>query len=229
MSITIFTDGSSRGNPGPGGWGAIIRTDDEVIELGAGEKMTTNNKMELSAAINALAYVDENDLEGKIVLQSDSKYVIQGITEWVKGWQRNGWKTAAKKDVGNRELWEALHLVAEGLDIEWRYVQGHAGHPGNERCDEIATAMADGIDPELFKGARKFYTVDLDAEPAVKTAKKKSSLAKAYSYVSLVDGVVLTHKTWAECEARVKGVRGAKYKKATTPAEEAALIAEYSL
>ena len=92
MTITIYTDGSSRGNPGPGGWGAVIRTDEEVKELGGREDMTTNNRMELSAAINALIYLAENDIEGDIVVKSDSKYVIKGITQWIKGWQRNdGW------------------------------------------------------------------------------------------------------------------------------------------
>ncbi|HEU5114163.1 MAG TPA: ribonuclease HI [Candidatus Paceibacterota bacterium] len=230
MTVTIFTDGSSRGNPGPGGWGAIIRTSDEVIELGGGEDMTTNNRMELSAAINALAYVDENDLGESVVVQSDSKYVIKGITEWVSGWKRNGWKTAAKKDVENRDLWEALSFASSGLKIEWKYVEGHAGHPGNERCDEIATSFADKRDPHLFEGDRKIYTIDLDAEPVASAAsKKRSSSAKAYSYLSLVDGVLEIHKTWAECEARVKGVKGAKFKKSISAEDEKAITKEWGM
>ncbi|HVT75046.1 MAG TPA: ribonuclease HI [Candidatus Paceibacterota bacterium] len=231
MAITIFTDGSSRGNPGPGGWGAIIRTDDEVTELGGGEGNTTNNRMELSAAINALVFVSENGLQGPIVVQSDSKYVIQGITEWVSGWQRNGWKTAGKKDVGNRDLWETLAFAAKDLSIQWKYVQGHAGHPGNERCDEIATSCADQSDPHLFQGARKLYTIDLDAAPpagaAAVRAKKRSSSAAAYSYLSLVDGVLEKHRTWAECESRVKGVKGARFKKSVSAADEAEIIKEW--
>lgn len=230
MSITIFTDGSSRGNPGPGGWGAIIRTDGEVKELGGREDMTTNNRMELSAAINALVYVSENDLAGAIVLQSDSKYVIKGITEWVSGWKRNGWKTAAKKDVENRDLWEALAFASSGLSIEWRYVEGHAGHPGNERCDEIATSFADKRDIGLYHGERSKYPIDLDAKPAAKAvAKKKSSSAPAYSYLSLVDGILEIHKTWKECEARVKGVRGARFKKSVNAEDEKAIVKEWGL
>ena len=230
MAITIFTDGSSRGNPGPGGWGAIIRTDDEVVELGGREEHTTNNRMELSAAINALAYVDENGgVTGEsIVVRSDSKYVIQGITEWVSGWQRNGWKTAGKKDVGNRDLWEALHLVSKGLSIEWKYVEGHAGHSGNERCDEIATAFADKTSPHLYKGSKKLYTIDLDATSVVKKT-KKSSGGVAHSYLSLVDGILEIHKTWAECEARVKGVRGAKFKKSMSAEDERDIIKNWGL
>lgn len=230
MSITIFTDGSSRGNPGPGGWGAIIRTETDTIELGGREDHTTNNRMELSAAIGALTYVAQNNLEGQIVLQSDSKYVIQGITSWVKGWQKNGWITAGKKEVENRDLWEMLSFVSKNLSIEWKYVQGHAGHPGNERCDEIATGFADKAEVHLYKGSRNNYTVDLDATPtAAALKKKKSSNAKAYSYLSFVDGELMTHKTWAECEARVKGKKNAKFKKAISADDEKTIIAEWGV
>ncbi|HEY9480868.1 MAG TPA: ribonuclease HI [Candidatus Paceibacterota bacterium] len=229
MTIEIYTDGSSRGNPGPGGWGAIIRTEKEVKELGGREDHTTNNRMELSAAINALVYVDENDMNGDIVLQTDSKYVIQGITKWVKGWERNGWKTADKKDVGNRDLWEALSFASKGLSVEWKYVEGHAGHPGNERCDEIATGMADKVSVDLYHGPRDKYPVDLDAEPAVGAiAKKKSkSSAPGYSYLSVVDGTLEIHKTWKECEARVKGVKGARFKKALSKEDEDTIRKEW--
>ena len=251
MSITIFTDGSSRGNPGPGGWGAIICTNDRVVELGGGDEHTTNNRMELMAAINALAHVDENDLGSKpktegvegrestdksaavhVVVKSDSKYLIRGITEWIPGWQKNGWKTAAKKDVENKDLWQALSFVASGLSLKWEYIEGHAGHPGNERCDEIATAFADKADPRLYKGPRRLYMIDLNARPRAlgKTASgRKYSSAKAYSYLSLVDGVLQTHDTWEECEARVKGVKGAKFKKSISPEDEKEIIKKWGM
>ncbi len=229
MAITIFTDGSSRGNPGPGGWGAIIRGDKDVRELGGREDHTTNNRMELMAAIEALRAAKALGAGSGIVLQSDSKYVIQGITKWVFGWQKNGWVTAGKKEVGNRDLWEALHAASAGLSIEWKYVEGHAGHPGNERCDEIATSFADKAAIDLYSGPRERYPVDLDAAPAPQAAaKKKSSSAKAYSYLSLVDGALETHKTWAECEARVKGVRGARFKKSVSPEDERAIIKDWT-
>jgi ribonuclease HI len=232
MAITIFTDGSSRGNPGPGGWGAIVRDKIEVKELGGREDNTTNNRMELSAAINALTYVDESEAESDIILQTDSKYVIQGITSWVSGWKRNGWKTAGKKDVGNRDLWEALDLVSRGLKVQWKYVAGHAGHPGNERCDEIATSMADQAPLDLYHGPRDKYPIDLDAEPSAKAvankkASSKRSVGPAYSYLSVVNGALETHKTWAECEARVKGVKGARFKKALSRADEEAIKKEW--
>lgn len=170
MPIRIFTDGSSRGNPGPGGWGAIISTEREIIELGGREDHTTNNRMELSAAINALEYVRAEKLAGPdnlakdgggIRLFSDSKYVIMGITQWIFGWRRKGWKTAARKAVLNKDLWERLASAAEGLKIEWKYVAGHRGHGGNERCDEIATLFADESEVCLYSGAREKYPVKL--------------------------------------------------------------------
>ncbi|HEU0080563.1 MAG TPA: ribonuclease HI [Candidatus Paceibacterota bacterium] len=226
MSIAIYTDGSSRGNPGPGGWAAIIRDQASVFELGGREDHTTNNRMELMAAIQALRAVRTHKLSGPILLQSDSKYVIQGITTWVQGWQKNGWMTRGKKEVGNRDLWEALSAAASGLDIEWRYVEGHAGHPGNERCDEVATAFADRAAVDLYAGPRGRYPVDLDAAPTPGAAakKKRSSSVPAYSYLSYVDGVLEKHKAWKDCEARVKGVKGAKFKKATSADDEGEII-----
>ncbi|MDO8579745.1 MAG: ribonuclease HI [bacterium] len=164
MPIRIFTDGSSRGNPGPGGWGTIISTEREVIELGGREDRTTNNRMELVAAINALEYVRGRknvDTDGKIELFSDSKYVIMGITEWIVGWQTKGWKTAGRKAVLNRDLWEKLANAKAGLTVEWKYVAGHTGHYGNERCDEIATRFADREDVHLYSGAREKYPIKL--------------------------------------------------------------------
>ena len=232
MATTIiYTDGSSRGNPGPGGWGAIICTDHEVRELGGREDHTTNNRMELSAAINALIHVDEINLEGEIILQTDSKYVINGITSWVSGWKKNGWKTANKKDVVNKDLWEALSFASSGLSISWKYVEGHAGYPGNERCDEIATSFADKTAINLYHGTVSKYPIDLKAEnrPSVKKSSKKSSNAKAYSYLSLVGGVLQTHTTWTECEARVKGVKGAKFKKTFSALDEDSIAREWGV
>jgi ribonuclease HI len=163
MSIRVFTDGSSRGNPGPGGWGAIVATEKLIAEHGGFEETTTNNRMELMAAIMALEWIRlEKMTDESILVFSDSKYVIQGITEWIKGWQKNGWRSAGKKSVLNRDLWERLSAAASGLSIEWKYVAGHAGHAGNERCDEIATAFADRVDPHLYIGSPDLYRIKLD-------------------------------------------------------------------
>ncbi|MEL6297595.1 MAG: ribonuclease HI [Pseudomonadota bacterium] len=133
--VTIYTDGACSGNPGPGGWGAILISGDHRKELNGGETPTTNNRMELMAAIEALnALKRASDVE----LWTDSTYVRDGITKWLHGWKKNGWKTAAKKPVKNAELWQALDDAQARHDVTWRWVKGHAGHPENERADELA-------------------------------------------------------------------------------------------
>ena len=150
--ITVYTDGASRGNPGPGGWGAIVFSDGKVREIGGREEKTTNNRMELTAAIKAL----ENLVEEALVY-TDSEYVMKGITEWINKWRAKGWKTAGRKPVLNQDLWQKLLEVTQGKNIEWKYVAGHAGIHLNERADEIATAFADGLDPNLYNGPRDGY------------------------------------------------------------------------
>ncbi len=154
--ITIYTDGSSRGNPGPGGWGAIIMDEVRVVELGGREDHTTNNRMELMGAIKALEYAGTLG-DSPIELHTDSEYVMKGITEWVRGWQMRGWRTAAKKPVLNQDLWQELILTSDGKEISWQYVAGHSGHEFNDRCDEIATSFADDLNFTLYNGARSEY------------------------------------------------------------------------
>jgi ribonuclease HI len=142
--IEIWTDGSCSGNPGPGGWGALLVSGDNEKELFGGQENTTNNQMELKAAIEAL-----NALKApsKVILHTDSTYVKDGLTKWIHGWKKNGWKTAAKKPVKNKEYWQALDAACQRHDITWKWVKGHAGDPGNERADELAnrgTDMAKG-------------------------------------------------------------------------------------
>ena len=141
--VEIFTDGSCLGNPGPGGWGSIIRTGSggskNEIELSGGKKMTTNNEMELSAVVEALRGLKE---PSEVSVTSDSQYVVKGMTSWVKGWIKNGWKTAAKKPVKNRELWEELHKLSTPHKIDWIWIRGHSGHSENERCDILANDAA---------------------------------------------------------------------------------------
>ena len=139
-AVEIFTDGACKGNPGPGGWGAVLRAaDGRERELSGGEKPSTNNRMELMAAIEAL-----NALKRpcRVTLSTDSRYVMDGLTKWLKGWQRNGWKTADKKPVKNADLWQALIDAAARHRIDWIWVKGHAGHPDNERADKLACAAA---------------------------------------------------------------------------------------
>lgn len=133
--VIIYTDGACSGNPGPGGWGAILVHGENRKELSGGEPETTNNRMELQAAIEALGALKR---PCKVAVYTDSVYVRDGITKWIQGWQRNGWRTAAKKPVKNVELWQALQAALQQHDVDWHWVKGHAGHPENERADELA-------------------------------------------------------------------------------------------
>lgn len=133
--VDIFTDGACSGNPGPGGWGAILRYGTIERELSGGEADTTNNRMELTAAIRALEALKERCV---VDLYTDSSYVKDGIGGWIEGWKRNGWKTASKKPVKNAELWQQLEQARDRHDVTWHWVKGHAGHPENERADELA-------------------------------------------------------------------------------------------
>ena len=138
--VEIFTDGACKGNPGPGGWGAILRSNGKERELSGGEAPTTNNRMELMAAIEALNALKK---PCRVQLYTDSNYVRDGITKWIHGWRRNGWKTADKKPVKNAELWQALLEASAPHRIDWHWVKGHAGHPENERADALACAEAE--------------------------------------------------------------------------------------
>jgi ribonuclease HI len=133
--IVIYTDGACSGNPGPGGWGAILMWGDHRKELSGGESPTTNNRMELMAAISALEALKR---PSKVELHTDSNYVKNGVTAWIHGWKKNGWKTADKKPVKNAELWQRLDTARKAHDVDWRWVKGHAGHVENERADELA-------------------------------------------------------------------------------------------
>ena len=138
--VEIFTDGACKGNPGPGGWGAILRSNGKERELSGGEALTTNNRMELTAAIEALKALKK---PCHVQLWTDSNYVRDGITRWIHGWRRNGWKTADRKPVKNAELWQALIDASAPHRIDWHWVRGHAGHPENERADALACAEAE--------------------------------------------------------------------------------------
>ncbi|WP_414899511.1 ribonuclease HI [Sphingomonas flavalba] len=144
-TVEIATDGACKGNPGPGGWGAIIRSGAREKTLSGGEALTTNNRMELTAAIMALEALKR---PCRVTLTTDSRYVMDGLTKWIHGWRRNGWKTADRKPVKNADLWQALVAAAAPHTVEWAWVKGHAGHPDNERADTLASdaalAMAGG-------------------------------------------------------------------------------------
>ena len=234
--IVAFTDGACKGNPGPGGWGAVVATPEgKVKELGGGAKEVTNNKMEMRAVIEALRFI--KDAPGEVAILTDSTYVIQGITKWIWGWLRNDWMTASGSPVTNKELWQEMYRLV-GLrqkvsKISWHYVRGHIGTPGNERADDIASTYALGKKPHFYEGSLlkydyALYDIPEDTSVPERSMKKAGSKKKAYSYCSVVDGKFETHKTWAECEARVKGRSGARFKKAMNKAEEDELRSKWS-
>lgn len=245
--IIIFADGSSLGNPGPGGWGAVVVYDDresrvesgklKVTELGGGEKHTTNNRMELTAAIEALNFVSKLKTKNlKLIAHTDSRYVINGITKWIKKWEMGGWIGTNKKEVLNKDLWGKLAKLAKGKNVEWKHVYGHVGIAGNERADFLATMCAKEQSwkkEKFFDGPLAKYPFDILNTNArkkhISLKNRPSSGGIAYSYLSLVDGKLMRHKTWSECEKRVKGVSGAKFKKSTSAENEKEITREWGV
>lgn len=256
-TIVIFTDGACSGNPGPGGWGAVlILPEGRVRELGGAERPTTNNRMEMAGALFALKAVA--DRPEPVKLYTDSGYLIQGITAWISGWKRKGWRTADGKDVLNRDLWEALDALAAARRgrLSWGHVKGHAGHELNERCDEIAVGYAQGRPETLYDGPAVGCGYSLLEpgpehlrEPKPRRAPSgpgrpwgaaagsgpanpgssgsRRSKAKGGFYLSMVGGRVEKHATWPECQSRVHGVSGARFKKVASADEEQATLRQW--
>lgn len=239
QKLIIFTDGSALGNPGPGGYGAILGFEllDEVVELGGGKPYTTNNEMELTAVIAALAYASNNI--APTTIYTDSSYVVNGITKWVSGWEQNGWMTKDKKPVSHQQLWQQLVELVRTREAEapitWNVVPGHVGIPGNERADAIATSFSEGKPRDLYRGRLSVYDINLldlnintDLLEKKKISKSGTPSGKAYSYLSLIDDVLERHETWAECKARVDG-KNAKFRKAISPEHEQEILDEWGV
>lgn len=230
-TIFIYCDGACSGNPGPGGWGTVvIFPENRVSEFGGGERSTTNNRMEMLGAIAALSAV--RDRPEPVKLYTDSSLLINGITGWIHGWKRKGWKTAEGKPVVNRDLWERLDRLAQARKrrLAWGHVKGHAGHEINERCDEIAVAFSRGRKPGLYEGPAIGCGYSL-LEPAAEILHAPRSIstfsklkAKGGFYLSLVAGRVERHATWPQCQERVHGVSGARFKKVASAEEEQAVL-----
>lgn len=244
-SIIIYTDGSSLGNPGPGGFGCVIvlLEKETVVELGGKANETTNNKMELTAILKSLEYLKDHNVspDTSIVIHTDSSYAINGLTKWVFGWQKNNWITSTKTPVLNSELWKQLVPVTSYFKkLKFDHVRGHAGIWGNERCDMIATSFASNKKIELFHGELLAYDPRVlskdfseskhahksNIEVSQKSKSGKTS-GKAYSYVALVNGKIQTFSDWESCKAVVHG-RSAKYKKVLSKQDEDALIKEWT-
>lgn len=227
----IFSDGACSGNPGPGGWGTLLIKDEKSVkELAGRDGSTTNNRMELQAAIEGLKLVPEG---GQVNIYTDSTYVIRGITQWVYGWRRNQWKTAQGEPVANQDLWEILSRYQATRKIKWSYVRGHSGFAGNERVDNLAVSLSQNTYPSLYDGPLANYPYNIfPLPPEVKLPEMTSgskNKEKAFSYLSLVNGKLTKHSDWPSCQARVKGVSGARFKKAMSASEELEIITAWGL
>ena len=247
-SIHIYCDGACSGNPGPGGWAAVlIFPEGTVREMGGGERPTTNNRMEMSAAIAALIAV--KDRPEPVKLYTDSALLVNGISSWIHGWKRKDWVTAGGAPVVNRDLWESLDALAQFRKgrLAWVHVKGHAGQEINERCDVIAVAFSKNVPMPLYNGPAVgcgYSLLPPGAEhlhkPAAPRGKAsgghpsssvhRSSKSKAGSfYISLVHGQFERHATWPQCQARVNGASGARFKKVSSPQEEAEVLKLWGL
>lgn len=235
--FVIFTDGACLGNPGPGGWGCVIAWPNQCVqEYGGREADTTNNRMELKALITALDRLNQRQAEflstRRVKVFSDSSYVLNGVQKWLQGWKSRGWKTVEGKPVANPDLWQKLdELVYQSgflrrFSVEWIWVRGHADIPGNERCDQIATQLAQGTTVDFFDGPMNSYFVD----PLLswESPEEEAVYAKPV-YLSLVDGVLQKHSQWSDCERRVKGRSGVKYRKAMSREEEKKILKEWGV
>ncbi|MCB9808792.1 ribonuclease HI [Candidatus Nomurabacteria bacterium] len=237
--IQIFTDGATRGNPGPGGYGVVIidTNHQRVYEYGDTKNPTTNNEMELAAVVRALTLAQEKKYQS-FTLFTDSKYVYSGITAWRHGWVKRGWKNKEGEPIKNLELWQQAHRLvstAGFVDIQWIRVSGHMGVPGNERADTIATAFADNQSINLANGFIDTDTWDELAQvPSPEEIEKIRDRKRAHAsgegcwYISFVDGVVMDHQTWDECKERTTGVF-AKYKKVCSEEEKDEVLAGWGI
>ena len=250
--IVAYTDGACSGNPGPGGWAAIIVRDGTREEIGGGAAATTNNRMELTAVIEALRRVPA---DAPVTVVTDSQYVLKGMTSWVRGWQRRGWRTATGGPVLNRDLWETLAALA-GSRVTWEWVRGHDGHPENERADQLARAHAQagvagarragslprggalGAGTNTAGGAARREPVRRDASgrgasAAAGAGRTNGATSRSPTgwptYLSLVDGRLMRHHDWPSCERRVHGQPRARFKKCRSAAEERATVAGWKL
>ena len=224
-TLIAYTDGAARGNPGPGGWGAVLAVTrannqtekGQVVELGEKLPDTTNNQAELTAAIEVLQWAQANEVSD-VTLYTDSSYMVQGITNWRHNWQQNGWQTKGDEPVKNKQLWQDLISAQEDIDVAYEHVDGHAGISANERADDIATARADDADLKLFEGQRSKYEISLDPEPQL--------LADSPVYLSCVNDEVKQHNSWEDCQERVEGVQ-AQYRKVSTVPERNEILEKW--
>lgn len=228
-----YTDGACLGNPGPGGWGVrLFYPDGSVRELCGREAATTNNRMELQAAISALQVLQG---QPQITVYTDSRYLIDGVTKWLPAWRRRGWMTATQTPVKNKDLWQTLESL-QHRGVHWHHVRGHSGNPNNERVDELARLCATGRCPRLFCGQAGapddpvLLLSPATAPPSGENpAQPPARPDRPARYISIVRGAVAIDATWVACEARVRGASGAQYRKVRTAEEIKAFCAAHGV
>jgi ribonuclease HI len=226
----LYTDGACSGNPGPGGWAFLLIVPELnlVIEKGGGKSQTTNNEMELKAAIEGLKEFAKLGAKDKLEIHADSKFVINGITQWVHGWKKRGWKKADGETPSHQGLWEELDALAHGFakQLDWQYIPAHSGFFGNERVDQIGVDYTQGVEPDLYHGKLDTYP---HREEVLKPRVQHASGGDYPAYLSYVAGELQRHKTWTDCEMRIKGQGRALYKKVKHALEEAETLKKWGL
>lgn len=217
----LYTDGACSGNPGPGGWAYVLFNGQQsVFEKAAYVPQTTNNRMEMLAVIEGLKDYSTSEMKKSspppLLVLTDSSYVVFGITKWIFSCKKRDWKTIDGKDVNNRDLWEDLLTQVQKVSkIEWKIIPGHSGIPGNERCDQLAVSCQKKQENFLQTYDKSKYLFPIDQLPDFSRFAKRDPY-----YLSLVNGILQRHKTWSECEARVKGRQGVRFKKIKNLNEE---------
>lgn len=230
----LYSDGACSGNPGPGGWGYVLFDAQELLitEGGGFASGTTNNRMEMTALLEGLKDAQKRKIKSLLIL-TDSTYVIRGFTQWRHGWKKKGWLTAEGSPVTNRDLWESLEHAAQGLKLQWRYVRGHQGTPGNERVDEIAVAFSKkekiSLDHECEPSRYRFDIFDIPQGEPLPEMKSQKADTREYFYLSLVNGVLTRHTDWSSCEKMVKGQSQAKFKKVSSEQEASEILKKWGV
>ncbi len=230
--VIIYTDGACSGNPGIGGWAYVLFDGHETVyEAADFEEQTTNNRMEMSGVVRAFQELQRLKTQGAvsfnaIYVHSDSSYVIQGITNWIFGWKKRGWKNMEGKDVANQTLWLELdEAVAPFRQMtKWIHVPGHAGIPGNERCDELSVEVTKGKTSHRADFPSETYPVDIFSAVDLQKFKKVDPY-----YLSYVNGTLKKHATWPECEAAVKGRTGVRFKKIKSLNDEVQVLKDWGI
>jgi ribonuclease HI len=225
FDVLIFCDGSCIGNPGPGGYGVVIQTQEETRELGGYYAHTTNNRMEIESALHALEFCATRSwLQNSIKICSDSSYFIKGATQWVAGWKQNNWMSSQKTEILNQDLWKRWTILSDQFEhLQLHKVLAHAGIPGNERCDEIGKSFANQNPTRLYNGKTSTYPLGFlthhSQNQTPLSATSNHQKIKPY-YLSYLNGALTKHDHWEDCSKLVKGVSGAKYKKISSVEEE---------